>query len=78
MFIDSSFHFLFFFWIYISIYLYIDLKRHYYIHTLDKPYRCPRCRKGFSRRDALKRHQKSVAEGKKVQCNPSEGSDNEN
>ena len=50
----------------------LDLKRHYYIHTDEKPYRCSKCNKGFSRRDALKRHEKSVSEGKKVLCISSE------
>ncbi|KAJ3175552.1 hypothetical protein HK101_010635 [Irineochytrium annulatum] len=45
------------------------LKRHYYIHSTEKPYMCMRCGKGFARRDALKRHEKAVAEGKKVHCN---------
>lgn len=33
------------------------LKRHERIHTADKQYECPECRKSFGRRDALQRHQ---------------------
>jgi uncharacterized Zn-finger protein len=41
-----------------------------YIHTQEKPYTCARCHRGFSRRDALKRHERSLMEGKKVHCVP--------
>jgi curved DNA-binding protein CbpA len=53
-----------------NLYIKLDLKRHQYIHSRDKPFTCPRCGRGFSRRDALKRHEKSLAEGKKVHCVP--------
>lgn len=33
-----------------------DLRRHFRIHTGDKPYSCPCCKKAFARTDALKRH----------------------
>lgn len=39
-----------------------------YIHRDDKPYSCDWCGKGFNRRDALKRHQQGVLEGKKKSC----------
>ncbi len=47
-----------------------DLKRHSYTHLKTKPFVCGLCGRGFSRRDALKRHEKSIVEGRKVHCNP--------
>ena len=43
------------------------------MHDQVKPYRCERCQRGFSRRDALLRHNAAVRQGKRVQCLPTDG-----
>lgn len=43
------------------------------MHDTIKPYICGRCNRGFSRRDALKRHENAVEMGKRVNCFPVDG-----
>lgn len=52
-----------------------DLKRHMYVHGEPRPFVCPRCQKGFSRRDALERHKNAVLMGKRIQCSPIDAKD---
>ena len=46
-----------------------DSLRHERIHAGVKPHICPRCNKGFLRKDALKRHI-GTAEGVQYKCSP--------
>jgi hypothetical protein len=39
-------------------------------HSKEKPHICHACGKTFARRDALRRHERMDAEGKKIHCTP--------
>ncbi|KNC99542.1 uncharacterized protein SPPG_04932 [Spizellomyces punctatus DAOM BR117] len=51
-----------------------DLNRHLKTHSKEKPHICDCCGRKFARRDALRRHERMDAEGKKVHCVVSGGS----
>lgn len=52
-----------------------DLTRHQKVHSQDKPHMCQHCGRSFSRRDALRRHERMDPEGKRIHCslNPVDG-----